>query len=242
MALKAPKTPKAAIPEVAWPEFTAGLHSDWGQGHHVTMLGRTRGGKTTTAIQLLDDRKYVFALLTKRKDDLFPLLKKHGYSMITDIADRPSIQSNPKVALHVQPEGLGRDNAKNQAEQIRRALDAVWTQGGWTLYLDEIASLSDLLNLGMELRSMWKEAASSKITLVAGTQRPARIPREAYSQARFLMFWRSNEREELRSMAGMNGVDPEPVRDVVSQLDRFEVLTVDTFSGELVRTRPPKLS
>jgi len=62
-----------------------------------------------------------------------------------------------------------------------------------------------------------------------------------YSQPRYLFFWRSKNREELKRLADMNAGDPELARQVVAQLDRFELLVIDSWEGELVRTRPPKL-
>lgn len=241
MVLKGPESPKEAIPEVSWPHFLRGLHSGWEQGHHISALGRTRGGKTTALVQVLEDRKYVIALLTKRHDDLFPLLKKRGFKMIDDLGKRPGIESAPRVAIHLAPDGLTKSDGVQQADRISRLLHQVWLEKGWTLYLDEIAALADTLGMGAELRSLWKEAASSKVTLVAGTQRPARVPLEMYSQPRFLMLWATQDREELRRLAGMNGANAELVRDVVQQLDRFEVLVADLWTGEMVRTRPPKL-
>lgn len=241
MVLKGPEYSKESVEEIGWPDFLSGLHSGWEQGHHVSALGRTRGGKTTTLVQILDDRKYVIALLTKRKDDLFPLLKKRGFRMIDDLSKRPGIDQAPRVAIHLQPDGLTKSDGKAQAEKISRLLHQVWLETGWTLYLDEIAALADTLGMSPELRSLWKEAASSKVTLVAGTQRPSRVPLEMYSQPRFLMLWATQDREELRRLAGMNGANAELVRDVVQQLDRFEILVADLWSGEMVRTRPPEL-
>lgn len=242
MVLKPPETGKEEIAEVSWTKFLSGLHSGWSQGHHISALGRTRGGKTTALVQILDDRKYVIALLTKRHDDLFPLLKKRGFKMIDDLSKRPGISEAPRVAIHLQPDGLKKEDGRAQADRISRLLHQVWLERGWTLYLDEIAALADTLGMGAELRSLWKEAASSKVTLVAGTQRPARVPLEMYSQPRFLMLWATQEREELRRLAGMNGMNAELVRDVVQQLDRYEVLVADLWSGEMVRTRPPPLT
>jgi hypothetical protein len=95
--------------------------------------------------------------------------------------------------------------------------------------------------LDTELRTLWKEAGSANVSMIAGTQRPSRVPLEMYSQARFLFFWRSQNRDLMKKLADMNAGDPELVRQVVAQLERFELLVVDTWEGELVRTRPPKL-
>lgn len=241
MALKRPELDKRDIVEVPWAQFLDAIHAEWEQGQHITGLGRTGGGKTTAMAQILDDRRFVFAFLTKRDDDLFPLFRKRGYHMVKDTEEIPAIENAPKVALHVKPEGLGRGAVTAQAATLRQALHKIWEQGGWTIYLDEIVTMTDLLKMDVELRAFWKEARSSKISIVAATQRPSRIPLEAYSQARFILLWRTNERRELLRLADMNGVDPEPVRQCVAQLDRFEILAVDTLTGDLARTRPPPL-
>src|SRR6185437_14438221 len=142
--------------------------------------------------------------------------------------------------FHIPSAGLDRKSADHQAEQINRVLHEVWRRGDYDLYIDEIAELTDLLKLDTNLRVLYKEARSSGVSIVAGTQRASRVPLEMYSQPRFIFFWRSANREELKRLAEMNAGDPELVRSVIPQLDRYEILIVDTLEGELVRTRPPK--
>lgn len=241
MALKAPEIRKEEVPEIAFGDFLRGLHSDWQQGQHITALGYTGGGKTTTLTQLLDPRKYVITLVTKRRDDLMPLMKRRGYRIIDSLDKRVSHEAHSKWVLHIPPTGLTKKDNVAQAEQITDALHRIWEEQGWTLYIDEIAELADLLGLSTELRAIWKEARSSKVSLVVGTQRPSRIPLEAYSQARFMLLWRSKDRNESKRLAEMNASDPEMVRQVVVQLAHHEILAVDTLTGELVRTSPPAL-
>ncbi len=241
MALKAPEIRKDFAPEIPFDSFLAGLHENWEVGHHLSALGRTGGGKTTCLVQVLDKPREVCVLLTKLTDPLFKKLQRRGYKLVTDLNDWPSREWHPKVAVHLPPRGLDRKSGERQASEIRKVLHRVWKQGDSVLYLDEIAELTDLLNLKTEMRAMYKEARSSGVSIVAGTQRPAWVPKEMYSQPRFLLFWRTNDRNDMKSYADMNGVDPEPVRQIVAQLDRYEMLAVDTDSGEMIRTRPPKL-
>jgi hypothetical protein len=243
VALKAPEIAKETVPEVPWESFLQRFQKVWdsSEGQHLSAIGHTRSGKTTTLVQVLDVRRYVVVLLTKLRDPLFPKLKAYGYKEIRDVSEWPSKDWHPKIAIHLPSEGLGRKEGAQQAGKIRSVLHRVWQRGHMDLYIDEIAELSDLLGLGTELRTLWKEAGSSNVNLIAGTQRPSRVPLEMYSQPRFLFFWHSSNREELKRLADMNAGDPELARQIVAQLDRFEILVVDAWEGELVRTRPPEL-
>jgi hypothetical protein len=239
--LKSPELAKEHVEEAPWSYVLDTFAHVWEQGEHVSLLGKNGSGKTTLAFQLLAVRKYVVILLTKRHDDLYPMAGRLGYRMLGPNDDRPDPRVEGRVAVHIPSEHLTRQAAAEQADDIRELLGELWAQRGWTVYLDEVASLADNLGLAPELRQFWKEARSSRITLVAGTQRPARVPLEMYDQPRFLFFWRNNSREALKRLADMHGPDPEIVRQIVVQLDRFEVLIVDTITDELVRSRPPKL-
>lgn len=231
----------AEIPAVSWAEFVEALRGEWEQGEPMTLLGRTNSGKTTAALQILDVRKYVVAILTKRKDDLFPKFKKRGYRMLKPGDEWPEHSVAPRVAMHIPPSGLARRDSQKQAAEVRNVLGEIWQQGNWTLYIDEIAQLSDLLGLDPELRSLWKEARSSGVTIIAATQRPSRVPIEAYSQPRFLLLWRTNDRDQLKRLGDMNAIDPDPVRVAVARLSEHEILVVDTYTDDLVRTKAPRL-
>ncbi len=241
MVLKAPELRKETVPEVAWEEFLPRFHQVWRdgeEGQHLSAIGATRSGKTTTLVQIMDGRRFVVVLLTKPRDPLFAKLKTRGYKTVKSVDEWPERDWHPKIIVHLPTEGLSRAQGAQQAAKIRRVLHRVWEQGDIDFYVDE---LSDLLGLDTELRTLWKEAGSSNVSMIAGTQRPSRVPLEMYSQARFMFFWRSQNRDLMKKLADMNAGDPELVRQVVAQLDRFELLVVDTWEGELVRTRPPKL-
>lgn len=244
MALKAPELSKETVPEVPWEAFQDAFHRVWREGEegqHLSAIGATRSGKTTTLVQVMDARRYVVVLLTKPRDPLFAKLASRGYKTVHAADEWPSRDWHPKIIVHLPTEGLSRQQGARQASKIRRVLHRVWTQGDTDLYIDEIAELTDLLGLDTELRTLWKEAGSANVSMIAGTQRPARVPLEMYSQARFLFFWRSQNRDLMKKLADMNAGNPELARQVVAQLDRFELLVIDTWEGEMVRTRPPKL-
>ena len=241
MVLKKPEISKEYVPEVAWEDFLPALHRIWEPGQHLSGIGATGGGKTTTLIQVEDGRRDVVAVLTKLRDPLFDELKKRGYKQVRSADEWPAKDWHPKVMIHIPSLGLDRASTESQAKGVQRILHEVWRRGDYDLYIDEIAELTDLLKLDVNLRVLYKEARSSGVSIVAGTQRASRVPLEMYSQPRFILFWRSSNREELKRLAEMNAGDPELVRSVIPQLDRYEILVVDALEGELVRTRPPKL-
>lgn len=236
-----PQISKTEVPEVPFAKFQESLHRIWEPGAHLSALGSTGGGKTTTLIQLLDGRREVIALLTKLRDPLFGTLRRRGYKQVSDVGEWPARDWHPKVMLHLPSTGLDRNSSKQQAELVSAVLHEVWRRGDYDLYIDEIAELTDLLGLDKNLRVLYKEARSSGVSIVAGTQRASRVPLEMYSQPRFLLFWRSSNRDEMKRLSDMNAGDPDMVEAVIGQLDRYEILVVDTLEGEMVRTRPPKL-
>jgi len=244
LAIKAPELRKEEVPEVPWDEFQVRFFQDWdngGEGQHVSAVGRTRSGKTTTITQMLDGRRYVVVLLTKRKDPLYVKFRQRGYKVVNDVNEWPSRDWHPKIAIHLPTEGLTKASAQRQGSMIRRVLDEVWSRGDLDLFIDEISELHDLLGLETELRTFYKEAGSSNVSVWAGTQKGVRAPREMYDQPRFLFFWPTRNRDELKRIADMNASEPEVARQVVAQLDRYEVLVVDAWEDVMVRTRPPKL-
>ncbi len=244
MTLKAPEVRKEEVPELPWEEFRTRFFNDWadgGEGQHVSAVGRTRSGKTTTITQMLDGRRYVVVLLTKRKDPLYDKFRQRGYKTIRDVSEWPSKDWHPKIAIHVPTEGLTKNAALKQGDMVRRVLDQCWERGDLDLFVDEISELHDLLGLQTELRTFYKEAGSSNVSVWAGTQKGVRAPREMYDQPRFLFFWPTRNRDELKRIADMNASDPELARQVVAQLDRYEVLVVDAWEDVMVRVRPPKL-
>ena len=244
MTIKAPEIDKREVPEVSWDEFQERFFFDWdngGEGQHVSAIGRTRSGKTTTITQMLDGRRYVVVLLTKRRDPLFAKFKERGYKTVRDLGEWPEKDWHPKIAIHCPTQGLAKGDAIKQGDLVRRVLDEVWERGDLDLFVDEISELHDLLGLQTELRTFYKEAGSSNVSVWAGTQKGVRAPRELYDQPRFLFFWGTRNRDELKRIADMNGSDPETARQIVAQLDRYEVLVVDAWDDVAVRVRPPAL-
>jgi hypothetical protein len=80
---------------------------------------------------------------------------------------------------------------------------------------------------------------------MAGFQRPAWVPRDAYSQATHLFVFGTNDNEDIRSLGGLGGMSTNEIRYAVQWLAsdavRFhQFLYVNTRTGTLARSTLPK--
>lgn len=224
------------IEHVSWDEFLAN-HFEWKQGQHVTLIGPTGQGKTTLAKAILKQRKYVLMLVTKRHDPLIGEFKSAGYRVVREWVH--SHHSHPKVLLH--PPYLRREPREaEQLRQFKHALDRVFDEGSWTVYLDEGPYVIEELRLIKKIKRLWQEGRSSKITVVTGAQRPRFLPLAAYSQATHLFFWRNQDESDSKRLGGLGGLDRKRIERTVASLGEFEVLYVNTRTGALVTTKVRK--
>jgi energy-coupling factor transporter ATP-binding protein EcfA2 len=224
-----------SIPErVNWNSFLELM--DWKQGEHVTLLGHTGSGKTTLARSILSKRNHRLIFATKPRDESLDLFKREGYKVSRVWPVDPRIWSKvvfwPKIE---RPEDL-----ITQQQEIGRCLGSVYRTGGWCLYFDEVRYITDTLGLRRPLELIWLQGRSLKLSVVAGTQRPAWIPLEAYSQATHLFIWRDRDETNLKRLQGIGSIDHRVLKGIVRELPLHDVLYVHTRSGQIIRTRVSK--
>lgn len=225
------------IQRVDWDTFIQS-HFVWKQGQHVTLIGPTGQGKTTLAKAILSQRKFVLMLATKRRDPLIGEFKSDGFRVIKDGWIHPH-HSHPKVLLH--PPYLRQEPREaEQLRQFKQALDRVFDEGSWTVYLDEGPYVIEELGLIKKIKRLWQEGRSSKITVVTGAQRPRFLPLAAYSQATHLFFWRNQDESDSKRLGGLGGLDRKKIERTVASLEEYEVLYVNTRTGALVTTKVRK--
>lgn len=215
--------------------------ADWQQGEHVTLIGPTGAGKSVAARALLAERErragHVLALRTKPRDrELDRLARVGGY---TEIADWPPPRRRRRIVLKPRQGKLS--DIGEQQRQARAALDGMWDDGAWTLYVDELFWVANRLQLGQPLRDLWLQGRSLALTLVVCAQRPRNVPVEAYSSSAHLLIWRTNDAEDLKRLQGLGAASNQAVRRTVESLDwrAHEVCWVNTRSGEIAVTTSP---
>lgn len=229
-------------PEIDYATFYSRLAAGpdgFKQGDHATILGPTKSGKTTLALDVVEIRSYVLGIFTKPQDPILDELSGRGWRTTKklDIQVQDGVVVDRRVAFHpVYRSGTIREKEVRQAQAVRGAFDYVFDTGSWCVFADEGVWLTQHLGLARELQAFWYQGRTSDISLVLLAQRPAWVPRAAYSQAEHVFFFHTADREDQKRFADLGGgVDTDAVRALVAGLDRFQFLYVAPHEGTILR-------
>lgn len=223
-------------PRIPWARFVRELN--WRPGEHFGLVGPTGLGKTTMLFNLLPLHPYVVVFATKPADDNMDALIRSGYLKIARWEPRDPIQFPRRV---LWPDAKQLRSEKLQKEVFTDAMERIYREGGWTVAFDELWWMSQKLGMDSEIKTYLLQARSLGISMLAATQRPAWVPRELYTACTHLMFWRVNDETDLNSIAGIGWRSSSLIRETVADLELFQVLYVNTRTGEMMRTRCPEI-
>lgn len=235
-------------PRVPWDVFMT-EHFRWAQGEHVALIGPTGQGKTNLLTQLLPIHPYVVVFATKPRDASMQALIKsadfHGMKPngqqtgYYPIKQWQSLDPAKFPRRVLWPDAMSLNSVGHQRAVFHHAFERIYREGGWTVALDELWYINNVLKLEMDVKLYLLQARALGISLLAATQRPAWVPLEVYDQSTHLFFFRDNDETNLKRISGISFRSAELVRMVVSNLDRYQVLYVNTRTGEMMRTRSP---
>lgn len=225
-------------PRIPWDKFVRGPLK-WNPGEHFTLIGPTGTGKTTMLFNVLPLHPYVAVFATKPADKSMEGLIEHsGYLKINRWKSLDPIQFPRRV---LWPNAKQMDSKALQKEVFHDAFEKIYVEGGWTVALDELWWISNMLKLDEDVKMYLLQARSLGISLLSGAQRPAWIPREIYSACTHLMFWRTNDEDDLKSIGGVGWRSAALIRELVANLEEFQCLYVNTRTGAMYRTRCPMI-
>lgn len=208
-----------AVFEYSYNKFLQEFGAGWKQGDHVTVMGPTGCGKTWLCADLLQMRRYVVVICSKSRDRT--IQRFHGYRILDDWDDR--YYRDTKVIIW--PKARTLDEAKaNLRPQIKKALDGIYVEGGWTANLDDLKYLCTGLGLKADIETMYGQVRSNDSSLVGCAQRPYGMVQPALDQAtHWLMFHQSDGRDTDR-MAEVAGLNPKMVSASNEQVGEFQFL------------------
>lgn len=222
-------------PVLSWPEFCAMFR--WEQGEHVALIGPTGSGKTTLSMSLLPMRKFICATGTKPKD---PTLKEledhHGYLRLPEWR-RLSPQMVPKRLIW--PDAKDLHSTDKQREVFKNAFAHIYREGGWCVYIDELWFFIQHLHLRLEVETFLQQARSNNISMLNLTQRPAFVPLAIYDQSTHLFMFRDNDERNLKRLSGIGWLSAKLIQYLIANLERHQVLYINTKTGYMARTTPP---
>lgn len=217
---------QTGIPEVTRSEWLALFEQSWSQGEHVVILGPTGTGKTFFAQPIVDLRDFVCVIAVKPRDETLERFRKgekYGHKRYTIIKKWPPVFGIYKVIYWEKPKGL--HQLKEQAQRIHKALNEMYREGRWCIYIDEGGYLAGTLGLGQAIGVLLNQGRSSGISVVLCVTRPtsviARVPKEAFSQPRHKLIFKYENRDEMKAAAQVADLDLKTLEKYMDALETY---------------------
>ena len=230
-----------------WPTLRAELARNWEQGQHVTIAAPTGHGKTHLALALAELSRYVLVIAVKESDPLVSSLEQDGY-LVTPSAEGVIWAEHepvtPRVVVWPRPPEKWSDEQKIAfyRQEVRELLHWARRTGGWTVIADETMYLRDQLGLEKSMNEIWYKGRTQGVSFVSLMQRPALVPRLAFSQADFIFLGKFNDKRDIETLRDIATVVPGEVmvRGITSlSKERHEFLFVDAKRDRVAITVAP---
>jgi energy-coupling factor transporter ATP-binding protein EcfA2 len=230
---------------VPWETFEEWFKAAWEPGEHIALIGPTGEGKSTFAVGILKNRKYVLALDPKGEDET---LAASGFQRITSwpISNkmRDSIAEGKPCRLICGGSVRSDEDEQRLIKLMHEVLAGVRGEGRWTLYADEFQLLADRRMYGLDkaVEKLLIAARSKGTSVVTSFQAAAWVPKAATRQATFCVLWPTRDRQMIKAVAEAMGRTSHEITAAVDELPSYHVLVIPKRPrAPMVITKAPKL-
>lgn len=169
---------------------------------------------------------YVAIIATKQSDEtLSKFAKVHpSYRIINEYHWNVKQKTLDDYVI-VWPK-LAKDagDISKQAVPIRNSLNLLFFQGAWSIFADELWLLTNRLKLAPILESYWSQGRSSGLSVIGCVQRPAFIPRLAFSEPRYLLIGQMEDKRDIETVSNGTNINQKILTAEVNQLSRHSFL------------------
>lgn len=230
---------------VPWETFEQWFKETWEPGQHLALIGPTGEGKSTFAVHVLKNRKYVLALDPKGEDET---LAASGFERLVSWPlsnkQRDRIAEGNPCRLIVG--GSVRDAAskKQLVGLMHQVIEGVRGEGRWTVYADEFQLLADRRMYGLDkpIEELLVAARSKGTSVVTSFQAPSWVPKAATRQATFCVVWPTRDVNMIKVVAESMGRPWQEIVAATHELPSYHVLVIPKkIHAPMVITKAPKL-
>jgi hypothetical protein len=173
--------------------------------------------------------------VTKPQDEeLARLVEDQGFVICRTAKEAKHFTREAPERVLFWPTQRGLADKTEQSYQFRTALEDMYERKSWTMVMDEMPYMHELLKLDEEIKTIFQQGRSNKITIVGCTQRPRGVPLAAFSQAIHLFFFRCSDQYDLERIRGIGGADAASVQSSVRSLRGHDFLYVNSREGTML--------
>ncbi len=225
--------------------FKLWVRDEWVAGKHAAFIGPTGQGKSTLAVHLLKQRKWVLAFDPKGEDTT---LENSGFTRITTYPLPRKIRNQVAEGMPARLIIGGSARSKADDQKLQRLmgqyLEMARHQGGWTVYADEFQVLSDMrmFGLGVPIERSLITARKDGTSVLTSFQAAAWVSKAATRQAALIVVWPTRDEDMIKAVAKAAG---RPFRDVMTamqELPQFHCLVIpQNIHAPMIIINPPEV-